>query len=247
MADLRALDEVNSVASYRDGAGPRLEDGHTVLVPVTLTGDRRTRPTPPRRSSTLVEAADGQDGFRVTTVGFGSVEGEMSALLEETLQQGELIGIGVALVILLIVFGAAVAAGLPIVLALLSIFVAAGATALVSNVMEMSNFVVFIITMIGLAVGIDYSLFIVSALPRGAWPRSRQDRRDRDGRRDGQPHGVLLRHGGCDRAGRHADHARRDLPELRRGRDPRRGRDGARLADARSPPCSASWATASTG
>ena len=63
--------------------------------------------------------------------------------------------------ILLIVFGAAVAAGLPVLLALLSIFVAAGATALVSNVMEMSNFVVFIITMIGLAVGIDYSLFIV--------------------------------------------------------------------------------------
>jgi len=72
-----------------------------------------------------------------------------------------MIGIGVALVILLVVFGAAVAAGLPIILALLSIFVAVGATALVSNVMEMSEFIVLIITMIGLAVGIDYSLFIV--------------------------------------------------------------------------------------
>jgi RND superfamily putative drug exporter len=85
----------------------------------------------------------------------------MTTLLEETLQQGEMIGIVVALVILLVVFGAVVAAGLPIVLALLSIFVAAGATAVASNAMEMSNFVVFIITMIGLAVGIDYSLFIV--------------------------------------------------------------------------------------
>jgi RND superfamily putative drug exporter len=75
--------------------------------------------------------------------------------------QGELIGISVALVILLVVFGAVVAAGLPIILALLSIFVAVGATALVSNVMEMSSFIVFIITMIGLAVGIDYSLLIV--------------------------------------------------------------------------------------
>jgi RND superfamily putative drug exporter len=72
-----------------------------------------------------------------------------------------MIGIAVALVILLVVFGAVVAAGLPIVLALLSIFVAVGATALVSNMVEMSNFIVFIITMIGLAVGIDYSLFIV--------------------------------------------------------------------------------------
>jgi RND superfamily putative drug exporter len=109
----------------------------------------------------VVKGVDGTDGFRVTTVGFGSVEGEITDLLAETLEQGELIGIVVALVILLLVFGAVVAAGLPIILALLSIFVAVGATALVSNVIDMSNFIVFIITMIGLAVGIDYSLFIV--------------------------------------------------------------------------------------
>lgn len=160
--DLRALEEVGTVASYRDGVeGLVSRDGHTALIPVTLTGDMADAALAAEPLVAAVHRADGRDGFRVTTVGFGSVEGEMSTLLEETLAQGELIGIGVALVILLIVFGAAVAAGLPILLALLSIFVAAGATALVSNTMEMSNFVVFIITMIGLAVGIDYSLFIV--------------------------------------------------------------------------------------
>jgi RND superfamily putative drug exporter len=160
--NLRALEEVEAVASYRDGAEALVSrDGHTVLIPVTLTGDISDAAVSAGPLVAAVQRADGRDGFRVTTVGFGSVEGEMSTLLEETLAQGELIGIGVALVILLIVFGAAVAAGLPILLALLSIFVAAGATALVSNTMEMSNFVVFIITMIGLAVGIDYSLFIV--------------------------------------------------------------------------------------
>src|SRR5207245_10805011 len=76
------------------------------------------------------------------------------------LQPGELLRSAVALLVLLFLFGAAVAAGLPVVVALLSIFVAIGATALVSNAIEMSDFVVFIITMIGLAVGIDYSLFI---------------------------------------------------------------------------------------
>ena len=162
-ARLRALPEVGSLATYRDEGAEGLvsADGHTALIPVTLTGDEVDAAETATPLVDLVAAADGQDGFRVTTVGFGSVEGEMSTLLEETLAQGEMIGIAVALVILLIVFGAAVAAGLPIVLALLSIFVAAGATALVSNTMEMSNFVVFIITMIGLAVGIDYSLFIV--------------------------------------------------------------------------------------
>ncbi len=159
---LRGLEGVSSVASYREGAeGLVSANGRTVLIPVTLTGDMADAAETAAPLIELVDEADGWGGFRVSTVGFGSVEGEMTTLLEETLQQGELIGIGVALVILLLVFGAAVAAGLPVALALLSIFVAAGATALVSNTMEMSNFVVFIITMIGLAVGIDYSLFIV--------------------------------------------------------------------------------------
>jgi RND superfamily putative drug exporter len=159
---LSSLEEVGTVSSYADGApGLVSSDGHVALIPVTLAGDEEDAADLAEPVVDVVNDADGTDGFRVTTVGFGSVEGEMSTLMEETLQQGEMIGIAVALAILLVVFGAAVAAGLPIVLALLSIFVTVGATALVSNVMEMSNFIVFIITMIGLAVGIDYSLFIV--------------------------------------------------------------------------------------
>jgi putative drug exporter of the RND superfamily len=163
LRNLRGIEQVVSVTSYRDGTeGLVSRDGHTVLIPVTLAGDIADAAETAAPVVDVVREASGTGDFRVTTVGFGSVENEMSRLLEKTLQQGELIGISVALLILVVVFGAVVAAGLPIVLALLSIFVAAGATALASNVMEMSNFVVFIITMIGLAVGIDYSLFIVS-------------------------------------------------------------------------------------
>ena len=162
VADLLALEDVDSVASYRDGAeGLVSGDGHVALIPVTLTGDEEDAVDTAEPLVDVVEELDGTDGFRVTTVGFGSVGGEVSRLLGETLAQGELMGVAVALVILLFVFGAVVAAGLPIILALLSIFVAVGATALVSNVMDTVEFVVFIITMIGLAVGIDYSLFIV--------------------------------------------------------------------------------------
>ncbi len=162
VSDLRALDEVESVTSYRDGAeGLVSDDGHVALILATLTGDEEDAVDTAEPLVDVVEAADGTEGFRVTTVGFGSVEGEISTLLEDTLAQGELIGIVFALVILLVVLGAAVAAGLPIILALLSIFVAVGATALVSNIMNMDSSIVFIITMIGLAVGIDYTLFIV--------------------------------------------------------------------------------------
>jgi RND superfamily putative drug exporter len=162
VADLEGLDGVASVQSYRNGGeGLVSDDGHVALVATTLTGREEDAAETAQPLISLVESADGADGFRVTTVGFGSVEHQITTLMEETLEQGELIGIGVALVILVIVFGAAVAAGLPIVVALLAIFVAIGATAAVSNAMQMSEFVVFIITMIGLAVGIDYSLFIV--------------------------------------------------------------------------------------
>jgi RND superfamily putative drug exporter len=162
VTDIAATTGVNSVTSYRDGAeGLVSADGRTALVTATLTGDEDDAADTAEPMVAVIDAANGTDGFRVTTVGFGSVGYEINTLLEDTLAQGEMIGIGIALVVLVLVFGAAVAAGLPIVLALLSIFVAVGATALVSNMMEMSNYVVFIITMIGLAVGIDYSLFIV--------------------------------------------------------------------------------------
>ena len=162
VSDLRALEEVDSVVSYRDGAeGLVSDDGHVALITAKLTGAEADAADTAAPLVGVVEKVDGTEGFRVTTVGFGSVEGKINTLLGENLKQGEMIGIVVALVILLVVFGAAVAAGLPIILALVSIFVAVGATALVSNAMGMSAFVVFIITMIGLAVGIDYSLFIV--------------------------------------------------------------------------------------
>ncbi len=108
-----------------------------------------------------VDAASETDGFRVTTIGNGSVGNEFDRLAEETLIRGESLGIGVALIILLIVFGAAVAAGLPLILAIGSILLAIGMTTVVGQAMDLSSFVTNMITMIGLAVGIDYSLFVV--------------------------------------------------------------------------------------
>jgi RND superfamily putative drug exporter len=162
VADLRSLSQVQSVVSYRDGEqGLVSADGHTALVTAKLIGDEEDATDNVGPLADVVRESDGTDGFRVTTVGFGSVGEEISSSLTKTMKQGELIAIVVALIVLLLVFGAVVATGLPILVALLSIFVAVGATAIASNGMGMSDFVVFIITMIGLAVGVDYSLFIV--------------------------------------------------------------------------------------
>ena len=68
----------------------------------------------------------------------------------------------IALIILLLVFGAVVAAGLPILLSLVAITLAVGLTALVGQTFSVSVFAINMISMMGLATGIDYSLFIVS-------------------------------------------------------------------------------------
>ncbi len=76
--------------------------------------------------------------------------------------KGESIGIVVALIVMLVVFGTLVAAGLPIVLTIVTLLVTMGIAMATSHVFGLNAAVVQMIGMIGLAVGIDYTLFIVS-------------------------------------------------------------------------------------
>ncbi len=99
-----------------------------------------------------------------------------------------------ALVILVAVFGAVVAAAVPIVVALMTIAVAVALVAVVGQAFELSFFVTNMITMMGLAVGIDYSLFVVSRY-REERQRGRQKLAANRGHRGhGQPGRVLQRH-----------------------------------------------------
>ena len=111
----------------------------------------------------VVEEADGQDGFDVLVVGDVSSRFEQAELSAMDLEQGERIGLPVALLILLVLFGAVVAALIPIGLAIISILITLAIVAVIGTVFgELVFFVLLWITMIGLAVGIDYCLFVVS-------------------------------------------------------------------------------------
>ena len=89
VSDLRALDDVVSVASYLDGVdGLVSENGQTVLIIVTLSGDEDDADDVVGPLVDLVHAVVGTDGLRVTTVGFGSIGVEFSDVLAETLEQG---------------------------------------------------------------------------------------------------------------------------------------------------------------
>lgn len=84
-------------------------------------------------------------------------------LSQEDLEKGEAMGVPIAfIIILIVVLGAIAAALVPLVMAIVSIIVTIGISALVGTFFELSLFVTNIITIIGLAVGIDYSLFVVS-------------------------------------------------------------------------------------
>jgi RND superfamily putative drug exporter len=110
-----------------------------------------------------VDRLDAEPGIEAAMTGELTVDEDFGTLSEEDLQKGELFfGAPAALIVLLLVFGAVVAGVIPLVLAILAIFVALALTALVGQVFDLSTFVTNMIFGMGLALGIDYSLFILS-------------------------------------------------------------------------------------
>jgi RND superfamily putative drug exporter len=143
-------------------AGLVSADKKITIIPVTLTGSLEDATENGADYLKLIHGQrDAAPGFEVLSVGDASLNEEINSIVEEDLARGEGIGAGVAFVILLFVFGALVAAFVPLILAVVAIAIAFGLTALVSQIGELSFFVTNMISMIGLAVGIDYALFVV--------------------------------------------------------------------------------------
>jgi len=91
------------------------------------------------------------------------VERDFQKLSQDDLKKGELqVGLPAALIVLLLVFGSVVAGVVPVVLALVAILAALGLTAFLGIFFELSIFTVNMLSGMGLALGIDYSLFVVS-------------------------------------------------------------------------------------
>ncbi|MCY3895848.1 MAG: MMPL family transporter [Chloroflexi bacterium] len=137
-------------------------DRRTTLMPFRLAGDLNEAEGHAEHILDIVEAADGVDGFRVLTSGRASISVEQNELALHDLEQGERFGIPVALLILVALFGSLVAALAPIGLAIVAIVIALGLVALIGQAFQLVFFVTLMVTMIGLAVGIDYSLLIIA-------------------------------------------------------------------------------------
>ena len=142
-------------------------DRRTTIMRFVLAGDFKEATENVEDVIHVVREADGTDDFRVLIGGDASVAFENNELSAEDLEKGERFGIPIALIILLALFGAVVATLLPLGLAIVAIVLALAAVGVIGQAFELIFFVTMMITMIGLAVGIDYSLLIVSRFREG--------------------------------------------------------------------------------
>ena len=150
-------------------------DQTAVMMHYTLAGTAQEATANVEELIHVVEKANETDDFRVLIGGDASAAWENNELAEHDLQQGERFGVPVALLVLLVLFGAVAATLLPLGLAVVSIIVALALVSLIGQQFQLVFFVTIMVVMLGLAVGIDYSLLIVSRfkeeMRHGAMPR----------------------------------------------------------------------------
>jgi RND superfamily putative drug exporter len=132
-------------------------DRRSVLIALQIGSDSGAQAV-----EQAVEQANG-GAFEVGVTGYHTTGYDFGKQSQTDLEKGELaFGLPAALVVLVLVFGALVAGLVPVLMAILSIIVALGLVAVISLGFSLSVFIVNMLTGMGLALGIDYSLFVVS-------------------------------------------------------------------------------------
>src|SRR6202020_3304260 len=132
--------------------------GHAGLIVLRAASDAPIKPV-----VSSVRAASGASGFTVAVTGEHTVDNDFTTLSSSDLRHGEIdFGLPLSIVILMLVFGAVIAGLMPMLMALVSIIVGLGIAAIVAQEFSLSVFIVNMMTGMGLALGIDYSLFVIS-------------------------------------------------------------------------------------
>lgn len=140
----------------------RLENGsagiQSVLISLNLNTDDALEKYPQIRK--MISAPEGMD---VHITGGTAVIHDLQQASKHDIAKAEMLGLPIALLVLLAIFGTILGALLPLVVGLLSVTITLGVTYFIAQQeISLSNFLPNMITMLGLAVGIDYALFIVS-------------------------------------------------------------------------------------
>jgi RND superfamily putative drug exporter len=179
-ASLRTTDDVRAVQSPLGEGGAVSSDGHAALVQFEIAGDPDTAVDRIGPSQVAVEdAAKRNPELRVEQFGYASAGEAINTIVAEDLKQAEVLSLPVTLLILLLAFGSLVAAGVPLLLGISAVMATFGLIALPSQLIPVDDGVASVILLVGLAVGVDYSLFYM--------------RRVREERRSGRSSAESLR------------------------------------------------------
>lgn len=158
LADEPIVDEILTYADVNDATFVS-ESGEKTFAVVRLTEEMEDAVDDVEELAGLIEAPD---GVETVVTGMPVVQHEFNEAVERDLVRAELISLPIAMIILLAVFGTVVGAALPLVIAGMALPTSIAVIGLLANVTEMSIFVTNVTTMIGLALSIDYALFMVS-------------------------------------------------------------------------------------
>jgi putative drug exporter of the RND superfamily len=162
-AELGSERGVDRAISYWNLGNPpplRSADGRQALVVAALRGDEDEVHDTAERLSPRYAGSKGP--VTVGVGGFAEVFRQVNEEVEADLLRGELLAFPIVLVLMVLVFGSLIAAGLPLVVGLLAIVGTFLVLVIISSLTEVSIFALNLTTGMGLGLAIDYSLFIVS-------------------------------------------------------------------------------------
>ena len=161
LAKLRVDPRVTGIVGFAETGDRRFissaGDKAYVVVQLAATDERSVDLVEPLRAE-IVPAP----GYGVQLTGYGPLTKGSAVLSEKDLVRAETVSLPIVALVLLLVFASLVAAGIPLLIAGLAIPTTLGLIFFVSQIVQMSIYVENIATMLGLALSIDYSLFVVS-------------------------------------------------------------------------------------
>jgi len=181
IAKLESFPKVTELRSplAQGNEGQISEDGHAVLIQFSPRGTYEEATTYiDTITAGTAQVQKANPGFTVVQAGSASTGKALDEMFGSQLARAGMISIPITLVILMLVFGSLVGAAIPLGLALTAVFATMGLVALPSQIVPMDQAISEVILLIGLAVGVDYSLFYI--------------RRERDERRAGRSESAAL-------------------------------------------------------
>jgi uncharacterized membrane protein YdfJ with MMPL/SSD domain len=161
VAELKSAKNVIDVQSplSQGNEGQISKDGKSALVTFSIPGDEKLDDKVVPSLDATAAAQRQHPELRIEQFGDASADKALGASLDDDFKRAEFLSLPITLIILIVAFGALVAAGVPLLLAITAVIGTLGLVGPISQIVPMEESANSVILLIGLAVGVDYSMF----------------------------------------------------------------------------------------